>query len=327
MQGNCTQKPSDKDLGLSDVPVIDWKSGQCVLVTDVMLMEVYQNLWLDSLYVRHYTTPRTDTNYVVWCGTENCNLWMTSVTLQGDGIIDPVNGALFVSGGNFYGEGVYSIPGMYRFTFTARYRSTFNHLKVPKKSVCDVGFSIIDFASERTVMTVVGGATVTLNGCTLSRNAITGDSPDSALLSVQWPENVIRMEHCKMSGNFALHNLLVDTSSATHAQIFSDEDFKVHYTNSDTAIDTTLPLILAPLSRPGINATSPWIIEVQRVCCCFESCFHCALKGCDVLLVVDCSVYELCCNSDLEANPYGCGIEVTNCSSQSDNAYCINTEN
>ena len=109
VQGNCKSQPSAAELGLAGTAGLqDWQAGQCVIVTDVRLMSVFQNLWLHGLYIRHHATTRTGTESwsVVWCGSKDCNLWMTDVTIQGDGSKDSGKGALHVSGGQVYAEGV-----------------------------------------------------------------------------------------------------------------------------------------------------------------------------------------------------------------------------
>lgn len=89
-------------------PLVSPLPGQCVLFTDVNLLTSDQNLWLDNLYIRHHSTARTDTGHVVGCYSKDCNLWMTSVTLQGDGVSDPwaqASGMAIVAG-QVYAEGV-----------------------------------------------------------------------------------------------------------------------------------------------------------------------------------------------------------------------------
>lgn len=108
LQGNCTETPSPTDLGLLGTTLQDWKIGQCVLAIDNRLISVQQNLWLDRLYIRHRRTLRSQTNKVVWCGELVCNLWLTNVTFQGDGVNDPAAGALDVLGGSVYAEGMNS---------------------------------------------------------------------------------------------------------------------------------------------------------------------------------------------------------------------------
>jgi hypothetical protein len=106
MQGNCKSRPSAAALGLTGPELRALTPGQCVLVTDLQLMHVQQNLWLDSLYMRHHTTPRTNTRSLLTCNSKDCNLWLTSVTLQGDSRRLSDRGAVYVTGGQLYAEGV-----------------------------------------------------------------------------------------------------------------------------------------------------------------------------------------------------------------------------
>lgn len=108
MQGNCTSDPTTALKNASRLSLTNVRQGSCVIVTDVRFLEVYQNLWLDSLHFSHVNTRRTDTSAVLWCGSQACNLWITNVTFQGQGRNDPPNGALAVSGGQVYAEGVYA---------------------------------------------------------------------------------------------------------------------------------------------------------------------------------------------------------------------------
>jgi hypothetical protein len=108
MQGNCSSEPSAAALRLKNGQLLPHKPGQCVLVTDVRLMAVRQRLWLDRLYIRFKVSTRSPESYsLLVCHDKDCNLWLTSVTLQGD-FIDPApeHGAIEVAGGQLYAEGV-----------------------------------------------------------------------------------------------------------------------------------------------------------------------------------------------------------------------------
>lgn len=105
LQGNCMTPPSPEALSLTGRPLLtDWKPGQCVIVTDVHLMYVAQNMWLDNLFIRHTKTERGG-RPILATESESCNLWMTNVTLQGEGTMDPV-WPVFVSDGQVYAEGM-----------------------------------------------------------------------------------------------------------------------------------------------------------------------------------------------------------------------------
>lgn len=109
MQGNCTSEPSSIAFGLTGAPFIDRRPGQCLIVTDVRLFSSKQDIWIDSLYLRYHSTSRSLSDAaedLIWCSTASCNLWMTSITLQGDGITDTKYGGMQAVGGNVYADGV-----------------------------------------------------------------------------------------------------------------------------------------------------------------------------------------------------------------------------
>jgi hypothetical protein len=86
VQGNCTDEPDATLLGvLSGAPLAERLPGQCVIVTDVRWLQTAEGLWLDSLLIRHQTgAAREARNQLLICESV-CKLWMTDVTLQGDG--------------------------------------------------------------------------------------------------------------------------------------------------------------------------------------------------------------------------------------------------
>lgn len=111
MQGNCISQPSEEESNLpGKLTFSDWKPGQCVLlVRDIRLMNTFQNICSHKMYVTRKQTRRSDAmeeDVVLWCGTAECNLWMTEVTRQGSGDKDPSLGALVVSGGQAHAQGV-----------------------------------------------------------------------------------------------------------------------------------------------------------------------------------------------------------------------------
>jgi hypothetical protein len=100
------------DLGLSGPGDLKLRAyRQCILVTDVRFLRAEQNLWLDNLYIRYSATNRTAYSSLVDCFGPACNLWLTSVTLQGDKWAvrddggDIYNRAVAVVGGQLYAEG------------------------------------------------------------------------------------------------------------------------------------------------------------------------------------------------------------------------------
>jgi hypothetical protein len=116
MQGTCSSEPSASALGLTGRDLAPRIPGQCVLVTDQVFMRLdQQNLWLDSLYVLFRTSVHVytccDAFMLVVHGTGAANLWLTSVTLQGEphqvDVFSPSNspGAIDVYGAQLYAEG------------------------------------------------------------------------------------------------------------------------------------------------------------------------------------------------------------------------------
>jgi hypothetical protein len=111
MQGNCKVEPSAESLGLSRSDLDSRKPGQCVLVTDEHVMSLtWQSLWLESLYIRYRSTSSSDKIALLACSGKGCNLWLTSVTLQGDSSQLPRLGGLAVAGGQVYAEGAVCCP-------------------------------------------------------------------------------------------------------------------------------------------------------------------------------------------------------------------------
>jgi hypothetical protein len=114
MQGNCAgAPPSAASLGLSGAPLLPLLPYQCLLISDMRLLGLgfSSQLWLDGLYVRYRRMGRyppddfgyhTEEFITIWA-----SLWMTAVTLQGDGdgIFECQSCGLFTFG-NVYAEGV-----------------------------------------------------------------------------------------------------------------------------------------------------------------------------------------------------------------------------
>lgn len=108
MQGNCNSPPDAEVLGIdvTNTGLGDWRTGQCVVVTNGPLLFATQNLWLHNMYIRHQGKDVFDS--VLRCVGEGCSLWMTDVTIQSDGAEESNHGVLSVNGGHMYGEGVTS---------------------------------------------------------------------------------------------------------------------------------------------------------------------------------------------------------------------------
>jgi hypothetical protein len=93
------------------------------LLTDVGLLEARKDLWLDHLYVRISITDESSKgDYIDWasylnCYGKDCNLWLTSVTLQGI-LTDLVTyNAMDVSGGQVYASGAVALHPLHPMTF------------------------------------------------------------------------------------------------------------------------------------------------------------------------------------------------------------------
>ena len=73
--------------------------GQCLLLVDHLLMWMDDRMWLDNLYVR-LASPRYNEFGGFVTGGNASELWMTGVTLQGngDGVQDCDDCALFSTG-------------------------------------------------------------------------------------------------------------------------------------------------------------------------------------------------------------------------------------
>jgi hypothetical protein len=107
MQGNCAAAPpSAASLGLSGAALLPLLPYQCLLIADMDLLYAVSTsqLWLDGLYVRYRRTACVDEFYE-FLKTES-KMWMTAVTLQGDGDgVDDCDTCGVCSGGQVYAEG------------------------------------------------------------------------------------------------------------------------------------------------------------------------------------------------------------------------------
>lgn len=102
LQGDCRVKPSLRDFNLfaAQTQLLDVKNRQCLVVTDNTFVSATNKMWLSKLYVR-LTDPAADSailfaengDPIEWpkpvfvrASGADGGLWMTEVTLQGDGI-------------------------------------------------------------------------------------------------------------------------------------------------------------------------------------------------------------------------------------------------
>lgn len=118
MQGNCEGVASPLPvLNANDGPLRDLLPRQCLLLVDADLLEVDDSkLWLDGLYVR-LTSPRGEDGFAELIYIQpSGELWMTDVTLQGNGNsdfgADCSNCGMDVRG-SVYAEGVHCVPYYY----------------------------------------------------------------------------------------------------------------------------------------------------------------------------------------------------------------------
>lgn len=82
MQGNCSGQPVPDGLQLNP-PLAP---HQCVMTVQEGFLEVSgsdTSLWLSHLYIR--IAARTEKNHSTLLAVQNGNLWLTFVTLVGDG--------------------------------------------------------------------------------------------------------------------------------------------------------------------------------------------------------------------------------------------------
>jgi hypothetical protein len=87
LQGNCTTDTTSA-VGIHPVtrnlkpPLRPLQTGQCVVVMDKMLLELDGiHHWLHNIVLRHESHSGVASISTGWGAT----LWMTSVTIQGDG--------------------------------------------------------------------------------------------------------------------------------------------------------------------------------------------------------------------------------------------------
>lgn len=89
MQGNCSAVPPSQDLLLlpeGAAPLQPLKQQQCVLIVSGNLFTVDESdLWMDNIYVRARVEPDSDPFQEMLEMRDEARVWMTNVTLQGDG--------------------------------------------------------------------------------------------------------------------------------------------------------------------------------------------------------------------------------------------------
>lgn len=113
MQGNCDASTAKDAFKLNGRPLEDLTEGQCLVVSDTSLFSVtVGDLWLDRLYIRHHlpleeTNPDAVRTGALVSVAGKGKLYMTDMTLQGDGI-DRMQGVRVLNAGRVYAYG--SLP-------------------------------------------------------------------------------------------------------------------------------------------------------------------------------------------------------------------------
>lgn len=142
------------------------------------------------------------------------------------------------------------------------------------------GVMITHYHSETAGLVAAEGATVNLQSSEISDNYIYGEKVDSAVVvaysvnpdlpSSQLPDTVLTLWDTTLLHNYAHHCLLASSNTNErplyHADVYSDQEHAVYYTDGAETFSVTLPLSDAPADRNGINARSPWRLNQQKVC-------------------------------------------------------------
>lgn len=138
------------------------------------------------------------------------------------------------------------------------------------------------FSSESSVLWISDRATVTLVGCSIQDNTVSGTKLNNAVISVnaveptspdaQHQDTVLRLQQCVLTVNTADHVLIANRGGMVYSEheavIFNDafSDVEVELNSIEgELLDLTHPLDKATASRPGIDATTPWLLTVQQV--------------------------------------------------------------
>lgn len=119
-------------------------------------------------------------------------------------------------------------------------------------------------------MYITNGATVTLVNSEFTRNTVNSNQALIQVAGVQTENpNILRLQNVSLTDNAVSQLLEVDANISPEVQIFSDELRAVEYDSSvastSTSFNSTLPLSEAPADRPGITASSPWLVDTQMV--------------------------------------------------------------
>jgi hypothetical protein len=110
MQGNCS---SPHGLGFSELGLISFKPGQCILETNVAFLHATHSLWLDHVYIRQKSTSGNNTYAHLSFYSRGCKIWLTSVTVQGDLSQYPHYGGVYLQNGQLYAEGAAAVGSLH----------------------------------------------------------------------------------------------------------------------------------------------------------------------------------------------------------------------
>lgn len=128
-------------------------------------------------------------------------------------------------------------------------------------------------------MFISEGSTVRLQGCSFSRNDISGSSENKAVVSVNAKSNnyldgqpqdtILVLLDCTFTGNSGASEAILANSGSDafplfSAEVFSDADTVVFWTEI-AFLGPARPLEQVPLSRPGIEDSSEWFVNAQQV--------------------------------------------------------------
>jgi hypothetical protein len=111
MQGNCNSEAEFGTVPLKHAPLRRLLPRQCLILANHNVLEVWDSqLWLDSLYFRLTNPQKGSFDQFVIVKGPIAEVWMTSVTLQGNGdfVQDCVDcGFTVLNGGKLFAGGTF----------------------------------------------------------------------------------------------------------------------------------------------------------------------------------------------------------------------------
>lgn len=140
---------------------------------------------------------------------------------------------------------------------------------------CCAAMAVLDFESEIAAVSLSGHVTVTLENCRLSLKLNSQNIYRSAALRIDTLfaaqrfiiEPVVRLKQCTFPSN-SYPSMIAVYSSVGELGVYSDPRWSVFVDDRTGIPKSALPLEHAPINRAGINASSPWLIELQQVSLC-----------------------------------------------------------